>query len=39
EEEGANEELDAQMKNLGYFIEYWANEAKAATLNRFIASW
>ncbi|KAA6395593.1 MAG: hypothetical protein EZS28_008882 [Streblomastix strix] len=38
EEEGANEEIDAQMKNNGYNGEifYYANEAKEATLNRFI---
>ncbi|KAA6382274.1 MAG: hypothetical protein EZS28_022198 [Streblomastix strix] len=38
EEEGANEEIDAQMKNngLGSGIKNWANEAKAMQLNRFI---
>ncbi|KAA6375562.1 MAG: hypothetical protein EZS28_028910 [Streblomastix strix] len=38
EEEGAIEEIDAQMNNNGYdgFIKLWANEAKAATLNRFV---
>ncbi|KAA6360297.1 MAG: hypothetical protein EZS28_044176 [Streblomastix strix] len=40
EEEGANEEIEAQMKNNAYQgrIKYWANKAKAATLNRFIHS-
>ncbi|KAA6383375.1 MAG: hypothetical protein EZS28_021097 [Streblomastix strix] len=38
EEEGANEEIDAQMKNKGRYgnIKYRANDAKAMTLNRFI---
>ncbi|KAA6367606.1 MAG: hypothetical protein EZS28_036867 [Streblomastix strix] len=39
EEEGANEEIDAQMNNNGYYycsINYWANNVKAATLNHFI---
>ncbi|KAA6375686.1 MAG: hypothetical protein EZS28_028787, partial [Streblomastix strix] len=39
EEEGANEEVDAQMNNYnGYdgYIREWANEAKAAIMNRFI---
>ncbi|KAA6385056.1 MAG: hypothetical protein EZS28_019414 [Streblomastix strix] len=38
EEEGANEELEAQIINNGYYssIKYWANEAKAKTLNHFI---
>ncbi|KAA6362577.1 MAG: hypothetical protein EZS28_041896, partial [Streblomastix strix] len=38
EEEGANEELEAQIKNNGNWgrIKYWATGAKAETLNRFI---
>ncbi|KAA6358962.1 MAG: hypothetical protein EZS28_045511 [Streblomastix strix] len=38
EEEGANEEIEAQMNNNGMngAIKYWANETKAMTLNRFI---
>ncbi|KAA6363209.1 MAG: hypothetical protein EZS28_041264 [Streblomastix strix] len=38
EEEGANEEIDAQMKNKGMNgdIKHFANDAKAMTLNRFI---
>ncbi|KAA6353876.1 MAG: hypothetical protein EZS28_050597 [Streblomastix strix] len=38
EEEGAREELEAQMNNNGYDsnIKFWANEAKKATLNHFI---
>ncbi|KAA6378910.1 MAG: hypothetical protein EZS28_025563 [Streblomastix strix] len=38
EDEGANEELDAQLNNKGDDgdIIYWANESKAATLNHFI---
>ncbi|KAA6380445.1 MAG: hypothetical protein EZS28_024028 [Streblomastix strix] len=38
EEEGANEEIDAQMNNNGLDdeIRNWANDAKAAILNRFI---
>ncbi|KAA6392684.1 MAG: hypothetical protein EZS28_011790 [Streblomastix strix] len=38
EEEGAIEELEAQMNNKGDNgdIIYWANESKAATLNHFI---
>ncbi|KAA6382965.1 MAG: hypothetical protein EZS28_021509 [Streblomastix strix] len=38
EEEGANEQIDAQMKNKGNNgdIKYWANQAKEATLKRFI---
>ncbi|KAA6367817.1 MAG: hypothetical protein EZS28_036656 [Streblomastix strix] len=38
EEEGAREEIDAQMNNNGFDgnISVWANEAKEATLNRFI---
>ncbi|KAA6393869.1 MAG: hypothetical protein EZS28_010603 [Streblomastix strix] len=37
-EEGANEELEAQIKNKGNngSIKYWTNEAKAVVLNRFI---
>ncbi|KAA6386295.1 MAG: hypothetical protein EZS28_018176 [Streblomastix strix] len=40
EEEGANEEIDAQLNNKGDDgdIKNWANESKAATLNRFIHS-
>ncbi|KAA6387526.1 MAG: hypothetical protein EZS28_016945 [Streblomastix strix] len=40
EEEGANEELEAQMKNIGYNggIKAWANDAKAAILNHLIHS-
>ncbi|KAA6364449.1 MAG: hypothetical protein EZS28_040024 [Streblomastix strix] len=38
EEEGANEEMEAQMINKGYDgnIKNWAKKAKATTLNRFI---
>ncbi|KAA6382538.1 MAG: hypothetical protein EZS28_021935 [Streblomastix strix] len=38
EEEGANEEIEAQMSynGLDSNINHWANKAKAATLNRFI---
>ncbi|KAA6349315.1 MAG: hypothetical protein EZS28_051940 [Streblomastix strix] len=38
EEEGANEELDAQIKNNGYYlcIKYWAIRTKAVTLNHFV---
>ncbi|KAA6385035.1 MAG: hypothetical protein EZS28_019438 [Streblomastix strix] len=38
EEEGASEEFDAQIKNNEYdgYIRKWANEAKAAIMNRFI---
>ncbi|KAA6359353.1 MAG: hypothetical protein EZS28_045120, partial [Streblomastix strix] len=38
EEEGANEEIETQMKNIGSNgnIKDWANLAKAASLNRFI---
>ncbi|KAA6379299.1 MAG: hypothetical protein EZS28_025176 [Streblomastix strix] len=38
EEEGANEELEAQMKKnkYGSYIMIWANKAKAAILNHFI---
>ncbi|KAA6375683.1 MAG: hypothetical protein EZS28_028790 [Streblomastix strix] len=39
EEEGANEEIDAQMNNKGMngsYLSVWANMVKAATLNRFI---
>ncbi|KAA6381321.1 MAG: hypothetical protein EZS28_023153 [Streblomastix strix] len=38
EDEGANEELEAQMNNNGYYgdINALANRTKAATLNRFI---
>ncbi|KAA6394575.1 MAG: hypothetical protein EZS28_009895 [Streblomastix strix] len=38
EEEGANEEIETQMKNNGFNgnIMIWANEAKAVILNRFI---
>ncbi|KAA6366945.1 MAG: hypothetical protein EZS28_037528 [Streblomastix strix] len=38
EKEGANEELEAQMKNNGCYgsVQGYANEAKAATLNCFI---
>ncbi|KAA6356773.1 MAG: hypothetical protein EZS28_047700 [Streblomastix strix] len=38
EEEGANEEIDTQMNNNGYYgdIKSNANYVKAATLNRFI---
>ncbi|KAA6388968.1 MAG: hypothetical protein EZS28_015509, partial [Streblomastix strix] len=38
EEEGANEELEAQMINKGYSwnIKREANDAKAETLNHFI---
>ncbi|KAA6380022.1 MAG: hypothetical protein EZS28_024452, partial [Streblomastix strix] len=38
EEEGANEEIEAQMINNGYYvsIKYWTNMAKAKTLNHFI---
>ncbi|KAA6380181.1 MAG: hypothetical protein EZS28_024292 [Streblomastix strix] len=38
EEEGANEEIDAQMKNKGRYgdIKREANDAKAMTLNHFI---
>ncbi|KAA6392828.1 MAG: hypothetical protein EZS28_011643 [Streblomastix strix] len=38
EEEGANEEIDAQMNNNGMNgnIKYWTNEAKVAILNNFI---
>ncbi|KAA6373551.1 MAG: hypothetical protein EZS28_030922 [Streblomastix strix] len=38
EEEGADEEIDAQMNNNGYDgnIKFWANDAKAVTLNHFI---
>ncbi|KAA6364928.1 MAG: hypothetical protein EZS28_039545 [Streblomastix strix] len=40
EEEGANEEIDAQIKNKGINgdIKNWAKGAKAAALNRFIYS-
>ncbi|KAA6403636.1 MAG: hypothetical protein EZS28_000832 [Streblomastix strix] len=40
EEEGANEEIDAQLINKGYYghIKYWANKAKVATLN-FYFDW
>ncbi|KAA6366368.1 MAG: hypothetical protein EZS28_038105 [Streblomastix strix] len=38
EEEGANEEIEAQMNNNGYVgdIKNWANRVKAMILNRFI---
>ncbi|KAA6400317.1 MAG: hypothetical protein EZS28_004163 [Streblomastix strix] len=38
EEEGANEEIDAQMNNKGYhgIIKFRANEVKAKILNCFI---
>ncbi|KAA6368258.1 MAG: hypothetical protein EZS28_036215 [Streblomastix strix] len=39
EEEGANEELEAQMENNGFYlnsIRNWANRAKANSLNHFI---
>ncbi|KAA6372018.1 MAG: hypothetical protein EZS28_032455 [Streblomastix strix] len=38
EEEGAIEEIEAQMNNNGYGsnIKYWAKDAKSETLNRFI---
>ncbi|KAA6367807.1 MAG: hypothetical protein EZS28_036666 [Streblomastix strix] len=38
EEEGADEEIDAQMNNNGHYgyIKEYANEAKEATLNHFI---
>ncbi|KAA6391462.1 MAG: hypothetical protein EZS28_013013 [Streblomastix strix] len=38
EDEGANEELEAQINNKGVNgrIKGWANDAKAVTLNRFI---
>ncbi|KAA6370062.1 MAG: hypothetical protein EZS28_034411 [Streblomastix strix] len=38
EEEGANEELEAQMKNIGYYgyIKRCSNDAKAEILNHFI---
>ncbi|KAA6399990.1 MAG: hypothetical protein EZS28_004486 [Streblomastix strix] len=38
EEQGAIEELEAQMNNKGYYsgIMYWTNEAKATILNHFI---
>ncbi|KAA6319457.1 MAG: hypothetical protein EZS28_054813, partial [Streblomastix strix] len=38
EEEGASEEIDAQINNKGYYggINAFANSAKATTLNRFI---
>ncbi|KAA6373574.1 MAG: hypothetical protein EZS28_030900 [Streblomastix strix] len=37
EEEGAIEEVEAQMKNKGYYdIKYYANWVKAETLNHFI---
>ncbi|KAA6377854.1 MAG: hypothetical protein EZS28_026620 [Streblomastix strix] len=38
EEEGANEEVEAQMNNNGYYggIKCRANQANAETLNRFI---
>ncbi|KAA6356625.1 MAG: hypothetical protein EZS28_047848 [Streblomastix strix] len=38
EEEGVDEELDTQMNNNGHYgyIKEYANEAKEATLNRFI---
>ncbi|KAA6355432.1 MAG: hypothetical protein EZS28_049041 [Streblomastix strix] len=39
EEEGANEELEAQMKNNGYcygLIKTQANDTKAVILNHFI---
>ncbi|KAA6392546.1 MAG: hypothetical protein EZS28_011925 [Streblomastix strix] len=39
EEEGANEEIDAQMNNYNgynYYIKKWANYVKAASLNHFI---
>ncbi|KAA6363151.1 MAG: hypothetical protein EZS28_041323 [Streblomastix strix] len=40
EEEGGNEEVDAQMNNNGNYgnIKRYANEVKAATLNRFFHS-
>ncbi|KAA6334788.1 MAG: hypothetical protein EZS28_053031, partial [Streblomastix strix] len=40
EDEGANEEIEAQMKNIGYNsgIKAWANDVKAAILNHFIHS-
>ncbi|KAA6381684.1 MAG: hypothetical protein EZS28_022790 [Streblomastix strix] len=38
EEEGANEEIEAQMSIKGYYggIKFWANETKAVILNCFI---
>ncbi|KAA6354284.1 MAG: hypothetical protein EZS28_050189 [Streblomastix strix] len=38
EEEGASEELEAQINNVGYFgdIKFYTNKAKAKTLNHFI---
>ncbi|KAA6363125.1 MAG: hypothetical protein EZS28_041348 [Streblomastix strix] len=38
EEEGANEEIEAQMNNYGYNrdIKYWANYVKEVVLNHFI---
>ncbi|KAA6369969.1 MAG: hypothetical protein EZS28_034504 [Streblomastix strix] len=38
EEEGANEEIEAQMNNKGNYgnIKYYANSTKSATLNHFI---
>ncbi|KAA6369993.1 MAG: hypothetical protein EZS28_034481 [Streblomastix strix] len=38
EEEGASEELEAQMDNKGYYgyIKVYTNKAKTATLNHFI---
>ncbi|KAA6328751.1 MAG: hypothetical protein EZS28_053681 [Streblomastix strix] len=38
EEEGANEEIEAQLNDNGYDgdIKYYANDAKAVTLNHFI---
>ncbi|KAA6371727.1 MAG: hypothetical protein EZS28_032747 [Streblomastix strix] len=38
EEEGANEEIEAQMNNKGYYgeIKCRANKAKEVVLNRFI---
>ncbi|KAA6361124.1 MAG: hypothetical protein EZS28_043349 [Streblomastix strix] len=38
EEEGAKEEIEAQMNNNGYYVDIrnWANKAKAMTLNCFI---
>ncbi|KAA6370827.1 MAG: hypothetical protein EZS28_033647 [Streblomastix strix] len=40
EEEGANEEMEAQMNNNGYDVDvkYEADDAKAVTLNHFIHS-
>ncbi|KAA6388983.1 MAG: hypothetical protein EZS28_015491 [Streblomastix strix] len=38
EEEGANEEIEAQMSNVGYYVNIkdFAKGYKAATLNQFI---